>query len=46
MEKILRQLYDGEIHPGEEVYPTDPEYRELRDNSKSCGYSGKVTWIC
>ncbi|MCL2545252.1 MAG: hypothetical protein FWE77_04965 [Clostridia bacterium] len=30
MEKILRQLYDGEVRPLEGSYPTDPDYLELR----------------
>ena len=31
MEKVLRQLYDGEIRPVEGSYPTDPGYLELRN---------------
>ena len=31
MQKILKQLYDGEIRPLEGSYPTDPGYHELRD---------------
>ena len=27
--KILEQLYDGEIHPAEQIVPSSPEYRDL-----------------
>ena len=26
---ILEKLYDGEIHPAEQIMPSSPEYREL-----------------
>jgi hypothetical protein len=26
---ILEQLYDGEIHPAEQIVPSSPEYKEL-----------------
>lgn len=29
MNNILKQLYNGEIYPSEQIVPTDPEYRPL-----------------
>lgn len=29
MNKILEQLYNGEIYPSENIVPTNPEYRPL-----------------
>ena len=28
---ILEKLYDGEIHPAEQIVPSSPEYREMAD---------------
>lgn len=29
MNKILEQLYNGEIYPSENIVPTNPKYRPL-----------------
>ena len=44
MDKILQQLYNGEISPVEQYRPLMKEYQELRKNSIRIMWTLKKNW--